>query len=175
MRGEGIAFMGGRLMKSGFTDSQTSRLRQEIGDVFQDLAGQYGVFGFFGIDGNPAEMTDPILCRPRRFELADLTKIIDKRLGVASVEASPKRGFRHGDHSGHRRPRVRDVRRIGRRPSEGLRRMFFSLASFASLSPTGSPCRRFHDFSRFGRSVVPNDCGRFGRAASPRVMPANPW
>lgn len=89
---EDLLFILGRLVKADLADAQHVGLLEELRHVLEHFVAEWRILGFLGIHTHPAEMPDAVLRGPSRFELRDLAKVVDERLGVGSIKAGPKAG-----------------------------------------------------------------------------------
>src|SRR5262249_40391898 len=62
------------------------------------------ILSLFGVDAQPAEVLQAVLCRPLWLDLGELAEVIAKAINRAAVEAGPKRrlAHRHAAHLGQR-------------------------------------------------------------------------
>jgi hypothetical protein len=86
----------GVFVETNFADAEDGGFVDELGDEGHDFAGEDGVFGFLGVDAEPAEVLDAEFGGAGGFVFGQLAIVVKKPLGRGAVEAGPEGGFAKG-------------------------------------------------------------------------------
>lgn len=93
---EDLEFVFGVFVEADFADAEDVWLVDEVGDEGHDLTGEDGVFGFLGVDAEPAEVLDAELGGAGGLVLGELAVVVEEALGGGAIEAGPEGGFAEG-------------------------------------------------------------------------------
>jgi len=80
-------------IEADFTDTENIRFVDEFRDDLHYFSSESGVFGFFGVDAEPAVVVDAVFGGALWFVFCELAIVVEESLRGGAVISSPERGF----------------------------------------------------------------------------------
>src|SRR4051812_6246643 len=81
------------LIEANLTDPKNVGAFEELGDKSQNIAGELEIFGFLGVDAQPAKVWQTELCGSARFVFGQLAKVIKETVSGTAIESCPEGRF----------------------------------------------------------------------------------
>ena len=99
-------FVSAVLVQADLADAQDIGLVEKLGDDGDDLACEGGIFGFLGVDADPAEVLDAVFGGPAWLLLGEVPEVIVEPAGRTAIKPRPERRLGDGHTARLRHPLI---------------------------------------------------------------------